>query len=94
MVKTELIKQLYLKNKHDLQLEDVTAAVNHIIQRMIDTLGSGGRVEVWDFGVFSLHERAGRTGRNPMSGESVEIPTCHKVHLKPGKALKKRVNCT
>ncbi|HIJ22177.1 MAG: integration host factor subunit beta [Gammaproteobacteria bacterium] len=92
MTKSELINRLYLNNKHNLPLEDVSAAVNQIIGRMTDALGGGGRVEVRGFGVLSLHERAARTGRNPRTGEAVQVPACYKVHFKPGKELKERVN--
>ncbi|MBT3951576.1 MAG: integration host factor subunit beta, partial [Candidatus Marinimicrobia bacterium] len=73
MTKSELINRLYLNNKHNLPLEDVSAAVNQIIGRMTDALGGGGRVEVRGFGVLSLHERAARTGRNPRTGEAVQV---------------------
>ena len=89
MTKSELINRLYLKT--DLQQEDAVAAVNVIIDTMQDALGRGERIEIRGFGAFSLHERKARTGRNPKTGEAVEIPTCYKVHFKPGKALRERV---
>jgi len=90
MTKSELINRLYLKT--DLQQEDAVAAVNVIIDTMQDALGRGERIEIRGFGAFSLHERKARTGRNPKTGEAVEIPTCYKVHFKPGKELRQRVD--
>ena len=90
MTKSELINRLYLKT--DTQLEDAAAAVNVIIDTMQNALGRGERIEIRGFGAFSLHERKARTGRNPKTGEAVEIPTCYKVHFKPGKELRQRVD--
>ena len=90
MTKSELINRLYLKT--DLQQEDAVAAVNVIIDTMQDALGRGERIEIRGFGAFSLHERKARTGRNPKTGEAVEIPTCYKAHFKPGKELRERVD--
>lgn len=92
MTKSELINRLYMNKQTGLSLEDCAAAVNHIIERMQGELGEGGRIEIRGFGAFSLHERKARVGRNPKTGEAVEIPACYKVHFKPGKAMKERVN--
>jgi integration host factor subunit beta len=89
MTKSELTNQLYLKS--NLPQEDVVVAVNVIIESMQNALGRGERIEIRGFGAFSLRERKGRTGRNPRTGETVEIPTCYKVHFKPGKELRERV---
>ena len=89
MTKSELTNQLYLKS--NLPQEDVVVAVNVIIESMQNALGRGERIEIRGFGAFSLRERKGRTGRNPRTGEAVEIPTCYKVHFKPGKELRERV---
>lgn len=89
MNKSDLIERLYLNS--ELSQGDAAAAVSTIINTMQVTLGNGGRVEIRGFGAFSLHERKARTGRNPKTGEAVEIPTCYKVHFKPGKALRERV---
>jgi integration host factor subunit beta len=91
MTKSELINQLYLKS-NTLSQGDIEAASNLIIDTMIDAMGRGERIEIRGFGAFSLHERKARTGRNPKTGEAVEIPARHKVHFKPGKALRERVD--
>jgi len=90
MTKSELINRLYLKGT--FSLEDAQAAVNIIIGAMQDALGRGERIEIRGFGSFNLHERKARIGRNPRTGESVEVPACYKVHFKPGKVLRERVN--
>ena len=91
MTKSELINRIYLKN-NNLPLEDTEAAVNIIIDKMIETMGRGERIEIRGFGAFDPRFRKGRTGRNPKTGESVEIPDCYKPHFKPGKALRERVD--
>mgnify|MGYP003972247617 CR=1 FL=1 len=90
MNKSDLIERLYLNS--ELSQGDAAAAVSTIINTMQVTLGNGGRVEIRGFGAFSLHERKARTGRNPKTGEAVEIPTCYKAHFKPGKELRERVD--
>jgi len=89
MTKSEFIERLY--SKSSLSYDDTVAAINITIDTMQNALGRGERIEIRGFGAFSLHERKARTGRNPKTGEAVEIPTCYKVHFKPGKALRERV---
>jgi len=55
-------------------------------------MAEGGRVEIRGFGSFSVHHRPARHGRNPKTGESVEIPPKYVSHFKPGKELRERVN--
>lgn len=70
----------------------VSDAVREILNLMIDTLASDGRVEVRGFGSFCLHHRHARMGRNPKTGESVPVPAKAIPHFKPGKALREAVN--
>ena len=91
MTKSELINRLYLKND-SLSLEDVSAAVNVVLETMQDSLGRGERIEIRGFGAFSLRHHKARSGRNPKNGESVSIPEKYTVHFKPGKELRERVN--
>jgi integration host factor subunit beta len=91
MTKSELINLLSRKQKH-LSSADIEAAVNIIIACMEDELAKGGRVEIRDFGAFSLRFRAARIGRNPKTGEAVAIAQTHAVHFKMGADLKKRVD--
>lgn len=91
LTKSELIDQLASKQPQ-LSPHDVELAVKSILDGMTDHLAEGGRIEIRGFGSFSLHYRAPRVGRNPKTGESVELTGKHVPHFKPGKALRDRVN--
>lgn len=91
MVKSELIRALSEKLP-ELAAKDVELAVNCVLEQMITALENGERIEVRGFGSFSLHHLAARIGRNPKTGEAVQLPKKVTLHFKPGKALKDRVN--
>lgn len=91
MTKSELIEALALRQPH-LKPEDVELAVKGLLEMMGDSLAMGQRIEVRGFGSFSLHFRPPRIGRNPKTGESVELPGKYVPHFKPGKELRERVN--
>ena len=59
---------------------------------MIDALEKGGRVELRGFGAFSVRSRPARTGRNPRTGEAVEVKSKHVPFFKSGKELRERLN--
>ena len=67
-------------------------AVKTIIEQMSQTLASGERIEIRGFGSFSLHYREPRLGRNPKTGETVELSGKYVPHFKPGKEMRERVN--
>lgn len=91
MTKSELIERLIDRLEH-LSAKDVETAIKEIIEMMANTLETGERIEIRGFGSFSLHYRAPRTGRNPKTGESVELTGKYVPHFKPGKELRERVN--
>mgnify|MGYP001607111639 CR=1 FL=1 len=91
MTKSELIEKLTLKQNH-LMHKDVELAVKLVLDEVGNSLARQDRVEIRGFGSFSLHHRPSRTGRNPKTGESVEIPAKHVPHFKPGKEMRERVN--
>ncbi|MDY7025542.1 MAG: integration host factor subunit beta [Pseudomonadota bacterium] len=91
MTKSELIERITEKQPH-LQIKDVEYAVKLIIDEMTDALSDGERVEIRGFGSFSLHYRAAREGRNPKTGEKVELTGKFVPHFKPGKELRERVD--
>lgn len=91
MTKSELIEQLTDKQPH-LSPKEVEKAVKEILESLIHALASGDRVEVRGFGSFSLHYREPRMGRNPKTGDKVELDGKYVPHFKPGKALRDRVN--
>ncbi|MCB1809961.1 MAG: integration host factor subunit beta [Candidatus Competibacteraceae bacterium] len=91
MTKSELIEALAQKNT-SLPFKDVENAVKMIIEHMSESLTEGNRIEIRGFGSFSLHYRPPRTGRNPKTGETVELSGKQVPHFKPGKELRQRVN--
>ncbi|QCU90111.1 integration host factor subunit beta [Thiomicrorhabdus sediminis] len=91
MTKSELIELIARKQTQFAQ-KDVEIAVNQIVDSMIDTLSKGERIEIRGFGSFSLHHRKARVGRNPKTGETVELSDKRVPHFKPGKALRERVD--
>jgi len=91
MTKSELIEKLADKLNH-LSAKDVEHAIKEILEMMAQSLSKGERIEIRGFGSFSLHFRAPRVGRNPKTGESVELTGKYVPHFKPGKELRERVN--
>ncbi|MBF6056904.1 MULTISPECIES: integration host factor subunit beta [Thiomicrorhabdus] len=91
MTKSELI-ELIARKQTQFSQKDVEIAVNQIVDSMIDTLSRGERIEIRGFGSFSLHHRKARTGRNPKTGETVELTDKRVPHFKPGKSLRERVD--
>ena len=91
MTKSELIENIARRQDH-LPYKDVESAIKALIDRMVQTLADGDRVEIRGFGSFSLHFRPPRVGRNPKTGEPVPLDGKYVPHFKPGKALRERVN--
>jgi integration host factor subunit beta len=91
MTKSELIERLADKAR-DVPSRDVELAIKEMLEQMAQTLQKGERIEIRGFGSFSLHYRAPRIGRNPKTGETVELDGKHVPHFKPGKELRERVN--
>ena len=91
MTKSELIERLALKNQ-DIQGKELEDAVKQLLEQMAQTLQRGDRIEIRGFGSFSLHYRAPRVGRNPKTGETVNLTGKHVPHFKAGKELRDRVD--
>ncbi|MBT5216180.1 MAG: integration host factor subunit beta [Gammaproteobacteria bacterium] len=91
MNKKDLI-ELISKDQDQLPQRDIDLAIKTIINSMLESLASGKRIEIRGFGSFALRYRKSRIGRNPKSGESVEIAERYVPHFKPGKKLKQKVN--
>ncbi len=91
MTKSELIERVALRQSQ-LSQKDVELAIKTMIEEMSQVLATGGRIEIRGFGSFSLHYRAPRVGRNPKTGESVDLTGKYVPHFKPGKELRDRVN--
>ena len=91
MTKSELIERI-VSRQPQLSAKDVELAVKTLLDHMSQTLSSGDRNEIRGFGSFSLHYRAPRVGRNPKTGETVELQGKFVPHFKPGKELRDQVN--
>ena len=91
MTKSDLIERLTSKH-FQLSVKDVEDSVKETLTLMANSLAQGERIEVRGFGSFSLHYRAPRVGRNPKTGDRVELSGKYVPHFKPGKALRERVN--
>ncbi|HYG25461.1 MAG TPA: integration host factor subunit beta [Caulobacteraceae bacterium] len=91
MIKSELIAKLAAENPH-LTQRDVERVVSAILDRMIVALERGGRVELRGFGAFSVRSRPARAGRNPRTGDPVDVRAKHVPFFKSGKELRARLN--
>lgn len=90
MNKGELIESV--ANSADVSRAEATRAVDAVINSVTQTLKSGGTVSIVGFGTFSVKKRAARTGRNPRTGETIQIAASNVPGFKAGKALKDAVN--
>ncbi len=93
MTKSELIERLAARQTQ-LSLKDVELVVKSLLEHMAQSLAQGERIEIRGFGSFSLHYRAPRVGRNPKTGQSVDLEGKYVPHFKPGKELRDRVNAS
>jgi integration host factor subunit beta len=91
MIKSELIATLAAENPH-LTQRDIERVVGVILERMIGALEDGGRVELRGFGAFSVRSRPARSGRNPRTGEAVQVRAKNVPFFKSGKELRARLN--
>ncbi len=93
MKKSEILKNL--ENKFDyLPRREVERTLEKILQFFSSNLARGSRIEIRDFGTFSTRCREARIGRNPASGEKIDIKKKYFVHFIPSKKLKKELNVT
>ncbi len=91
VAKSGIISRL-TESQTQLSEEDVELAVGTILEKMAAGLIAGERVEIRGFGSMSLHYRPPRTGRNPKTGNRVEVSEKFVPHFKPGSELKARVD--
>ena len=91
MIRSELIQKIAEENPHLFQ-RDVERIVNTIFEEVITAMARGDRVELRGFGAFSVKRRDARIGRNPRTGESVEVEEKHVPFFKTGKLLRDRLN--
>ena len=91
MIKSELIQKLAEENPH-LYQRDVERIVSSVFDEITEALANGDRVELRGFGAISVKHRDARIGRNPRTGESVEVPAKRAPFFKTGKDLRDRMN--
>jgi len=91
MTKSELIQRLAERNPH-LYQRDVERIVTAIFDEIAAALARGDRVELRGFGAFSVKRRDARQGRNPRTGDAVQVEEKHIPFFKTGKQLRERLN--
>jgi integration host factor subunit beta len=91
VIKSELVQRIAERNPH-LYQRDVENVVNAILDEITDTMARGDRVELRGFGAFSVKRRNARVGRNPRTGEQVDVDEKCVPFFKTGKELRQRLN--
>jgi integration host factor subunit beta len=91
VIKSELVQRISERNPH-LYLRDVENIVNAILDEVTEALARGDRVELRGFGAFSVKKREARLGRNPRTGDHVEVAEKFVPFFKTGKELRERLN--
>lgn len=86
MTKKELVS--YVAEKANLSKKDAEVAVNSVFDGITEALKTDGKIQLVGFGSFEVKERAVRMGKNPATGETIEIPASKSPSFKAGKALK------
>ena len=92
MVKSELVQLITEQNPH-LRQRDVEQIINTVFGEIIHALSLGDRVELRGFGAFSVREHEAKIGRNPRTGNAVEVAAKRVPHFKTGKDLHARAEC-
>jgi DNA-binding protein HU-beta len=88
--KAELIAKV--AEKTEMTKKDATQAVEAVFETIKEALRAGDKVQLIGFGNFEVRKRASRKGRNPQTGEEIQIAESKVPAFKPGKALKEEVN--
>ena len=91
MIRSELLQTLADENP-ELKASDVEKMLDCFFEAICAQLAQGGRVELRGFGAFSTRERDARVGRNPRTGEAVDVPSKRVPYFKPGKDMLARLN--
>ena len=91
MIRSELVEKIVAENSH-LYQSDIERIVATVFDEIIDAMSEGDRVELRGFGSFSVKQRDARRGRNPRTGEDVDVEEKHVPFFKTGKLLRDRLN--
>ena len=86
MNKTELIAEV--AKKCGMSKKDAEKAINAFVDVVTESLANGDKIQIVGFGCFEVRERPARKGRNPMTGEAIDIDATRSVAFKPGKSIK------
>ena len=90
MNKTELIE--VVSKETELKKKDAEAAVNAVLAAFENALIAGDKIQLIGFGTFDVKQKPAREGRNPATGETIEIPATKQVRFTAGKTLKNKIN--
>ncbi len=93
MIRSELVQRLSAENP-ELRLPEIEALTDCFFDVIIGHLADGGRVELRGFGAFSTRARAARAGRNPRTGDLVDVPAKRVPYFKAGKGMRTRLNAS
>ena len=91
MIRSELVQKL-CDDHPDLTVKEIERVVASFFDAISDQLQQGGRVELRGFGAFSTRDREARLGRNPRTGEAVDVNAKRVPYFKPGKEMRERLN--
>ncbi len=91
MIRSELVNKL-CTDFPDLTQREIEGVVTALFDNITDHLAKGGRVELRGFGAFSTRQRDARVGRNPRTGEPVDVDAKRVPYFKPGKEMRERLN--
>ncbi len=91
MIRSELLALLEAENP-GLRSDEIEKILDIFFDNVIERLAEGGRVELRGFGAFSTRSREPRKGRNPRTGEAVDVPAKRVPYFKPGKEMRARLN--
>jgi integration host factor subunit beta len=91
MIRSELVQELAKENP-GMRADEIERVVDVFFDEIAQRLAEGGRVELRGFGAFSTRERDARKGRNPRTGEPVDVPGKRVPYFKPGKEMRQRLN--
>ncbi len=91
MIRSELLQELHRDNP-DLRADEIEQVVDIFFDEIAQRLAEGGRIELRGFGAFSTRDREARSGRNPRTGEAVDVPSKRVPYFKAGKEIRERLN--
>jgi integration host factor subunit beta len=93
LIKSQLVQNITDQNPH-LYIKDVERIINSIFSEITKSLAEGRRVELRGFGAFSVQKRKERIGRNPRTGDAVNVSAKYIPRFKQGKELRIKLNST